>query len=87
MNQTEYEMLTQFGIVEVLTERSGQFNVLFRFPSEYTLEDLMDSFDKAIEYQESDSGDWIRAAEWRAGKSELLTKLRRAYLFLLRDLL
>lgn len=35
------------------------------------------NFEELISFNESDHGDWIRATEWRAAKSELLNKLRR----------
>jgi hypothetical protein len=87
VTQTEYEILTTIGVVSNRPVGAKErFNVVFGFPSEYTMDELMEGFEKAISFQESDSGDWLRAKQWRDAKSDLLGKIRRAYLVLVRDI-
>lgn len=86
ITQTEKELLLAIGNVHVInTLEDGTMKVQFAFARWLSMQELMQIFESAIQYQESDQGDWLRAKEWRAAESGLKDKIRKAYLRIYTD--
>ncbi len=77
VTQSEKEMLCSIGAVAVENE-SG--TVTFTYPTYLSMQEIMNYLEDAIARQESDSGDWLRAKEWREAKPGLHTKIRKAFM-------